>query len=207
MKAKRTKTTKRHSKLLFKLTSWGSYIDEAYQLESLLAKKPARLQIEFVGSGEVPADSALLMRSMILKRSPRTRIITSARSSLRGATALIWLLGDKRLIREDARLHFRAAEPFVPNEVPTGWRDRSFFHDEDMEEEDYIRVLRAINEFLPVKELAGRPVEVSVLKEFGLIDSEKADGVLATAFGRGKERRHTQPTSSTKKELLKEAMQ
>src|SRR5436190_3084901 len=67
MKAKRTKTKRRHSKLLLKLRSWGSYIDEAYQLETLLARKPSRLQIEFVGSGEIPADSALLMRSMILK--------------------------------------------------------------------------------------------------------------------------------------------
>ena len=200
MKSKRIKTTKRHSKLLLKLRSWGNYIDEAYQLESLLAKKPARLQIEFVGSGEIPADSVLLMRSMILKRSPKTRIVTNARSSLQGATALIWLLGDKRLIREDARLHFRAAGPFVADEVATCWRDRSFFHDEDMEEEDYIRALHAINEFLPVKELAGRPVEVSVLKEFGLIDSEQADCLLATAFGRGKER-HERLQTTTQKEL------
>ena len=185
MKTKRTKTIKRHSKLLLKLRSWASYIDEAYQLESLLAKKPARLQIEFVGSGEIPPDSALLMRSMILKRSPMTRIVTNARSSLQGATALLWLLGDERLIREDARLHFRAAGPFVADEVATGWRD---FHDDDMEEEDYVRVLQAINEFLPVKELAGRPVEVVVLKEFGLIDSEQADGLLAAAFGMGKGR-------------------
>ena len=205
MKTKRTKTTKRYSKLLLKLRSWGSYIDEAYQLESLLAKKPARLQIEFVGSGEIPADSALLMRSMLLKRSPRTRIVTNARSSLQGATSLLWLLGDTRLIREDARLHFRAAGPFVANEVSTGWRDRSLFHDEDMEEEDYIRVLHAINEFLPVKELAGRPVEVSVLREFGLIDNKGVDGLLATAFGRAKERREKQPTSSSKKEMMKEA--
>ena len=203
MKTKRTKTTKA-SKLLLKLRTWGNYIDEAYQLESLLAKKPARLQIEFVGSGEIPADTALLMRSMILKRSPKTRIITNARSSLQGATALIWLLGDKRLIREDARLHFRAAGPFVPDEVLTRWKDRSFFHDEDMEEEDYIRVLQAINEFLPVKELAGRPVEVSVLKEFGLIDNEKADGVLATVFGRGKERQEGLPTSKQKELMTKQ---
>src|SRR5690242_9081804 len=87
---KRPKCARRYSKLLLKLRSWGSYIDEAYQLESLLAKKPVRLQIEFVGSGEIPADSALLMRSMILKRSPRTRIVTNARSSLQGATSLIW---------------------------------------------------------------------------------------------------------------------
>src|SRR3974390_3451297 len=112
MKTKRTKTTKRHSKLLLKLRSWGSYIDEAYQLASLLAKKPVRLQIEFVGSGEIPADSALLMRSMLLKRSPRTRIVTNARSSLQGATLLVWLLGDTRLIRDDARLNLRPAGPF-----------------------------------------------------------------------------------------------
>ena len=63
MKSKRTKGARRHAKLLLKLSSWGNYIDEAYQLESLLAKKPVRLKIEFVGSGEIPPDSALLMRS------------------------------------------------------------------------------------------------------------------------------------------------
>ncbi len=204
MKAKRTKSTRRQSRLLLKLRSWGGYIDEAYQLEKLLARKPSRLLIEFVGSGEIPPDSALLMRSMILKRSPRTRIITNARSSLQGATALIWLLGDKRSIREDARLHFRPSGPFVATEISTGWKDRSLFHDEDMEEEDYIRVLHAINEFLPVKELAGRPVEVTVLKEFGLIDNARVDGLLATAFRRGKERRERQGTSKSK-ELMKEA--
>jgi len=192
MKSKRTKGARRHSKLLLKLSSWGNYIDEAYQLESMLAKKPARLQIEFVGSGEIPPDSALLMRSMLLKRSPQTRIVTNARSSLQGATLLIWLLGDTRLIREDARFHFRPAGPFVAD---------------DMEEEDYVRVLHAINEFLPVKELAGRAVEASVLKEFGLIDNVGVDGLLATAFGRAKERPENSRTStkSTKKELLKEA--
>jgi hypothetical protein len=192
MKSKRTKGAKRHSKLLLKLSSWGNYIDEAYQLESILARKPARLQIEFVGSGEIPPDSALLMRSMLLKRSPQTRIVTNARSSLQGATLLIWLLGDTRLIREDARFHFRPAGPFVAD---------------DMEEEDYVRVLHAINEFLPVKELAGRAVEASVLKEFGLIDNVGVDGLLATAFGRAKERPENSRTStkSTKKELLKEA--
>jgi len=207
MKSKRTKrarSVKRPSKLVLKLRSWGNYIDEAFQLESILAKKPVRLQIEFVGPGEIPADSALLMRSMILKRSERTRIVTNARSSLQGATVLIWLLGDTRLIREDARLSFRPAGPFVADDAVTVWKDRSFFDDDDMEEDDYVRVLQAINEFLPVKELAGRPVEMSVLKEFGLVDNEKVDDLLATAFGREKERSQKQrPT--VKKELAKEA--
>ena len=209
MKSKRTKGARRHakqrrSKLLLKLSSWGNYIDEAYELETMLTKKPAQLQIEFVGCGEIPPDSALLMRSMLLKRAPRTRIVTNARSSLQGATVLIWLLGDTRCIREDARLHIRPAGPFVVDAASTGWKDRSFFHDDDIEEEDYVRVLHAINEFLPVKELAGRPVEVSVLKEFGLIDNKAADGLLATAFRRVKERREMQRTRR-QKALMKEA--
>jgi hypothetical protein len=73
-----------------------------------------------------------------------------------------------------------------------------------MEEDDYVRVLQAINEFLPVKELAGRPVEVSVLKEFGLVDNAKVDDLLAIAFGREKERSQKQ-RPVVKKELAKEA--
>jgi len=201
---KRAKSVKRPSKLLLKLRAWGNYIEDAYQLETMLARKPARLQIEFVGSGEIPADSALLMRSMIIKRSDKTRIVTNARSNLQGATVLIWLLGDTRLIRDDARLRFRPAGSFVADDAETVWKDRSFFDDDDMEEDDYIRVLQAINEFLPVKELAGRPVEVSVLKEFGLIDNQKVDDLLATAFRREKERCEKQ-RPAVKKELAREA--
>ena len=199
MKSKRMKT-RRHSKLMIKLR-WGSYIDEAYQLESMLARRPAQLQIELVGPGEIPADTALLMRSMILKRSPRTRIVTNARSSLLGATALIWLLGDKRHIRADARLQFRPAGPFEADNVLTSWRDKSLFDSDEMEEDDYIRVLHAINEFLPVMELAGRPVELSVLKEFGLTESEAVDSRLAAAFGRVKERRESMRAGSKKVSL------
>ena len=201
---KRNKSVKRQSKLLIKLASWGSFIDEAYQLESLLAKKPKQLQIEFVGSGEIPADTVLLMRSMILKRSPQTRIITNARSSLLGATALIWLLGDTRHLREDAQLRFRPAGPFSPDDAPVAWKDRCTCDECEIEEQDYIRILQAINEFLPAKELAGQPIEISVLKEFGLVDNEKVDELLATAFGREKERsQKLQPVVKT--ELDKEA--
>ena len=145
-----------------------------------------------------------MIRSMLLQRSPQTHLVTNARSSLQCGAVLVWLLGDTRLIREDARVYFRPAGPFVADEASTAWKDRSFYDEDDLEEEDYVRVLHAINEFLPVKELAGRPIEASVLKEFGLIDNEAVDGLLATAFGRGKERRDKQ-RASTKKELMQEA--
>ena len=203
MKAKRTKGSKRHPKLLLKLCSWENYLDEAYQLEAMLAKQPARLEIKLVGRGGIPPDSALLMRSMLLKRSPKTHLTTHARSSLQDGAVLVWLLGDTRLIREDARVCFRPAGRFVAEQAATVWKDRSFSDEEDMEEEDYVRVLHAINEFLPVKELAGRPIEASALKEFGLIDNEAVDGLLATAFRRVKERLEL-PRAATRKEPIKQ---
>ena len=47
---------------------------------------------------------------------------------------------------------------------------------------DYARVLQLINEFLPVKELAGRLIEVPVLRQFGLVENEQVDSFLARAF-------------------------
>jgi hypothetical protein len=201
---KRNKPIKRQSKLLIKLSSWNSYIDEAYQLESLLAKKPKQLQIEFVGSGEIPADTALLMRSMILKRSPRTRIITNARSSLIGPTVLVWLMGDIRHLREDAQLRFRPSGPFGGQDAPVAWRDRCTCDECEIDEQNYIRVLHAINQFLPVNELAGQQIEIAVLKQFGLVENEKVDTFLAAAFGRDKERGEKQRPSRSK-EPAKEA--
>ena len=68
------------------------------------------VQIDLIGIGEVPADLALLLRSILLKRSPKTKIVTNARSSLQNGAVLIWLLGDRRIIRDDARVFFRRTE-------------------------------------------------------------------------------------------------
>jgi hypothetical protein len=201
----KTKRSKRHIKSSLRLDCGGCYLDEARQLEKILAGKPARVQIELAGCFEIPSDSALLLRSIIQGRSRRTRIITNARSSLQGATVLVWLLGDTRLIRDDARLHFRAAGPFVAGDDPkAGWRDASLWAGNDLEEEDYIRVLHLINEFLPVKELAGRPIGLPVLKEYGLVDNEKVDHFLASSFRKEKPLEEKQ-RAKVKNRLAKEA--
>ncbi len=46
------------------------------------------------------------------------------------------------------------------------------------------QVLQHIDNFLPVKELAGRPVDLEVLRQFGLVDNEKVDHFLASAFAK-----------------------
>jgi hypothetical protein len=187
------KTRLRQSSRRFqlKIMSYGNsyYIERIEQLERVLSGKPRAVQIDMVGVGEIPADSALLIRSVLMGRSSKTQIITNARSSLQGGSVLVWLQGDRRIIRDDARLYFRRVdlsedeaaeqnEPWKDNEP--GYRDS--FSEIEPEEGEYARVLQVINEFLPVKELAGRLIGVSVLRQFGLVESEQVDCFLATAF-------------------------
>jgi hypothetical protein len=116
---------------------------------------------------------------------------------LHGSSVLVWLLGEQRLIRDDARVYFRRLDlsQIEPADQPGNSKKdeptyRDSFCEIDPEEGDYARVLQLINEFLPVKELVGRFIEVPVLRQFGLIENEKVDHFLATAFAR---ERHQSP--------------
>lgn len=166
------------------------YIKRIAKLEKALAQKPRRLQIDLIGEGEIPADSALLIRSILSQRSPKTHIITNARSSLQGGSVLVWLSGDSRLIRNDARLFFRRVNVSEDESSETEtWKESDLEYSDsyaqaDPEEADYARMLEVVNEFIPVKELAGRSVEVPTLRQFGLVENEKLDRFLAVAFGK-----------------------
>lgn len=188
----KTKTRQDVSPFQLKILGYGNcyYIERIAQLERALARRPRVIQIDMIGLGEISADAALLIRSVLLARSAKTRVITNARSSLRGGSVLVWLLGDSRLIRDDARLFFRrttlSEDDATERKEP--WKDDEpefcdSFSEIDPEEGDYVRVLQCINEFLPVKELAGRLIEMPVLHQFGLVENEKVDHFLATAFG------------------------
>ena len=173
--------------------SWGSYVERIVELERALAKKPRVLQIEMVGAGEIPADAALRFRAALMERSPKTRIITHARSSLQNSSVLLWLLGDSRMIRDDARLYFRRTTLSEEDEVQQNGagadepKYRDSYSEIDPDEGDYAQVLQIINEFLPVKEMAGLLIGVPVLKQFGLVENEKVDNFLATVFSKSPE--------------------
>src|SRR5258706_14163878 len=125
------------------------YVERIEQLERVLARKPRTVQIDMIGVGEIPADWALVIRSVLMARSTKTRLFTIARSSLQGGSVLVWLLGDHRLIRDDAKVYFRPTE-LSEDEQPEpkdAWRDkeskyRDSFSEIDPEEGDYARVLQ-----------------------------------------------------------------
>src|SRR5437762_2549962 len=85
--------------------SYGNYVERIVDLERALAKKPRVLRIEIVGTGEIPADVALRFRSVLMERSPKTRIVTNARSSLQGVP----VLRQFGLIENEKVDHFLAA--------------------------------------------------------------------------------------------------
>jgi len=167
------------------------YIDPVTRLERIMRRKPRTVRINMIGSGEIPADFALLIRSVLQNRSPRTRIITNASSSLQNGSVLVWLLGDQRIIRSDARIYFRPTTLSDEEEKEENgtWiagepKYRDSYSELNLHEFHYARVLRLINEFLPVKEIAGRLIGADALRQFGLVESEKMDEVLTAAFGK-----------------------
>jgi hypothetical protein len=185
----KTVRSKRSGRFQLKLQSYGNsyYIDRVAALERVLRREPRVLQLDMIGAGEIPADAALVLRSVLIKRSPGTRLVTNARSSLHGGSLAVWLMGDERMIREDAKAFFRATQLSSENQVNVNepWKGEEYKDsgsEIDPEEGDYMRVLEVIDEFLPVKEMAGRFISVAVLRQFGLVDSAKADHFLAAAF-------------------------
>ena len=170
------------------------FLERVAQLEKALARRPRRFQIDLMGRGEIAADWALLIRSILLRRPSRTQLITNARSSLQGGSVLVWLMGDRRVIRDDARVFFRRVDMSETNEADENetWKESDLkyvdsFSETDPEDSDYVKVLRLIDEFLPVKELAGKIINVPVLRQFGLVENEKLDRFLANAFGKPQE--------------------
>ena len=181
----KTRSTRSLRRLQFKIRFFCDYAEQIGQLEKALARKPEKLHLDIIGSGELSPDTALLMRSVLVGRSPKTHLITHARSSLQGGAVLLWLMGDTRLIREDAKLYFRKSTKEDDDEDDEDWKDeKSDDSEADLEEVDYAQVLQYIDHFLPVKELAGRPIDREILRQFGLVDNEKVDHFLASAFAK-----------------------
>jgi hypothetical protein len=181
----KTRSTRSLRRLLLKTSYYADYMDQVSELEKALARNPQRFQIDIVGSGELSPDTALLMRAVLLERSPHTHLVTHARSSLQGGTVLVWLLGDTRLIREDAKVYVRRPNKRDADEEGEAWKsEESGNADQDLEEVDYATILQHINAFLPVKEIMGRAIDTAVLRQFGLVDSQRLDVFLTSALGK-----------------------
>lgn len=164
------------------------YLERVAKLEKLLARRPRRFQIDLMGEGEISAEWAMLLGDILRQRSPRTHLVTHGRSSLKNGSVLVWLAGDQRLLAPNAQLFFRKTTVTEESESPAAkvWSEDELKYSDSESDPDEIahaRLLQLINEYLPVKELAGKVVDVTTLRQFALVENEKFDSFLATAFG------------------------
>ncbi|HEY4416113.1 MAG TPA: hypothetical protein VGO57_10500 [Verrucomicrobiae bacterium] len=184
------------------------YLEQIVELEKVLARKPRRLQLDLMGSGEISAEWAMLIREILSQRSPKTCLITNARSTLKNGSVLVWLQGDQRLMTPNVRLFFREAEG--AEEEPEGeaakvWNESELKYansESDPDEIAHARVLQLINEYLPVAELTGKMIGAATLREFGLVDNAQLDRFLTEAFRPGRFQ-PAKPTDMPKKAQTK----
>jgi len=68
----KTGSTKRLRRLLLKIAYFSCYTDQIGQLEKALARKPEKLQLDIIGSGELLFDMVFLFRLVLMNRSSKT---------------------------------------------------------------------------------------------------------------------------------------
>lgn len=155
-------------------------------LEEAIAKEPNILTVELIGPAAVAPDKALLLYDALMHRSSKTHLITYGRSCLLDSAVLLWLAGDERRMRGDAWIQMdslerledtqpwsKATEPFRRFKKPVLIPPLIT---------DYRTVARYINMYLPLEEVADRPIFQDELKELGLIESPESVQQLERLF-------------------------
>ena len=144
------------------------------ELEHCLSLKPNRVTLRFLGMAHLCSDPALVIYDVLQGKDKNTEIVTDARSPLINNDALIWLAGDRRLIRSTGWMRFDGPQT-VKNRIarqdpenicdwidyektPQGWMDQN-----------YQSVLKLINKHLPVSLLADRLITPHMLGEYQLV--------------------------------------
>lgn len=155
------------------------------QLISVLENKPKSVTLRLIGPHHLQPDSALILEEVLASRGGGIPIITEAWSPVLGPSVLLWLKGDLRLIRRTAYMHFRSlSEVKRRKQRRPPWEDDFNFMDGDAEPganlcvTDYETVLRLVDEYLPVDQLADKIITPDMLKELGLLGRGPLDVLL-----------------------------
>jgi len=156
-------------------------------LESAIEREPSLINLQLIGPSVMASDKALLLYDALMQRSPKTRLITYARSCLLDASVLLWLAGDERRIRETTWIQMDSLERLLDTEPwksPEAARRRSIskFVTEPAWVTDYRTASRILNEYLPLEEVADRPIYKAELDEMGLLSKSGEEMILSKLF-------------------------
>jgi len=151
-------------------------------LQCALESKPKTLTIELIGPGTLYHDTALMLHEEIRKRPEGTHIHARARTCLIDGAILLWLAADTRSMRNDTWIQLsQLPEQFsfggnedYPNSIRAS--------EETPSATDFRTIVRYIDEFLPVQEIAGFRLFEPDLRELGILDDTDESNRLAKFF-------------------------
>jgi len=154
-----------------------------------LRNKPKALRLELVGAGEFSQDIVLAIHSLLIDaKKGGLKLTTQAHSSLYNGSLLLWLVGEKRIIRSNtAFFEVDRTEDEEDDDLDFISEERTPFLNrrEMVYQSNFKEIVRLIDEYIPVKELAGQRLEMKELSEYGLVDSESTDKQLLALMNNG----------------------
>lgn len=157
------------------------------ELREAINQEPGVIFLDIAGSVSSPPGFTLCTYGILQQRQSTTKLVTSANSPLLGCDTLLWLAGDARIIAPNAYIHIpsfdnqKTEEGWVGETIPVGSDAVEVLTSENRRLQaasaelflrDLDRVLRTMNEYLPVSEYQGRALEMSDLRELHLVGGE-----------------------------------
>ena len=143
------------------------------------------ITIELLGPGIMLHDTALMLFEVLRNRPPHIHIHAHSHTCLSDGALLIWLAANTRSIRCDAWIQL-CHVPKTPK--PRGSRLHSNYtscihtEDEQPADTDLRTIMRHLDEWIPVSEIAGMRLFEKDLRDLALIEDTEIDKNLASLF-------------------------
>jgi hypothetical protein len=143
------------------------------------------ITLELLGPGIMLHDTALMLFEVLRNRPPHIHIHAHSHTCLSDGALLIWLAANTRSIRCDAWIQL-CHVPKTPK--PRGSRLHSNYtscihtEDEHPADTDLRTIMRHLDEWLPVSEIAGMRLFEKDLKDLALVEDTEIDQNLAALF-------------------------
>lgn len=144
-----------------------------------------KLTLELLGPGMMLHDTALMIFEVLRKRPQHVHIHAHSHTCLSDDALLIWLAADTRTIRSDAWIEFSKV-PEAPSpccsRIHANYSSALSVEDEYPADTDLRTVMRHLDEWLPIGEIAGLRLFENDLQDLGLIEQIENDQNLAALF-------------------------
>jgi hypothetical protein len=127
-------------------------------LYEALREDTDKVTLELLGPGMMIHDTALMLFEVLRKRPQHVHIHAHSHTCLSNGAVLIWLAADTRTIRADAWIEL-SKTPEAPNprrsRILENYSSGLSVDDEHPADTDLRTIMRHLDEWLPVSEIAG----------------------------------------------------